>query len=72
MLDLSPGLELSQADAVAQALAFDSLLQLATASRLSCRRCVEEIDAARLAVAPNATWCTRCVDLRAIDRSRRA
>lgn len=72
MLDLVPGLELSQADAVARALAFEDLLQAATVSRLTCGRCGDEIDAARLAAAPKATWCSRCVGLQSRDRTCRA
>lgn len=71
MLDAVPGLELSQADAIACALLADSLFEAAAAARLNCRRCGDEIDAPRLAAAPNATWCSRCVTFHAVDRGRR-
>lgn len=70
MFEVLPGLELSQADAVARAVLADTLLHDGLICRPVCRGCGDDIDAVRLLAVPGTTRCSRCAPFPALVRRR--
>lgn len=66
----SAGLELSQADAIAQAVLADATLREGLSARPLCLGCGRDVDQARLAVYPRATRCSLCVGYPCLARRR--
>lgn len=62
--EMSPGLELSQAEAVHFAFITDDALRVRLVNVRTCGGCDQDIEASRLALFPKATRCTRCASIR--------
>jgi len=69
--DVSSGLELRQDDAIARAFQVDDFLQAGLLTQRLCGACGRPISDARLALRPNATRCSMCIDNLTLARNHR-